>query len=93
MHMPHDYLITSIGSSDFSFINVEDYGYVTSYAPRLTSGDHHHFVWLRGESEMAVLMPIAPHMERGSLDVTVELSCQIIKVTQDLSIQIAPEGK
>ena len=80
------------GSDDYSFINVEEFGYVTSYAPRLSSGDHHHFLWLRGESEMAVNMPIAPQIERGPLNVELELSCQIAKVTQELSVEIIPEG-
>ena len=65
---------------------------MTSYAPRLSSGDHHHFLWLRAESEITVNLPIAPHIERGSLDVTVELSCQIVKVSQELTIEVMPEG-
>ena len=81
-----------MGSDDYSFINVEEYGYVTSYAPRLSSGDHHHFVWLRAESEIAVNLPIAPHIEKGPLDVVVELSCEIVKVNQELTIEIMPEG-
>jgi hypothetical protein len=40
------------GSDQYKFIHVEEYGYVVSYAPRLSSGDHHHLVsfswrWLR----------------------------------------------
>ena len=89
---PMEFVVILMGSKDYSFINVEEYGYVTSYAPRLSSGDHHHFLWLRAESEITVNLPIAPHIERGSLDVTVELSCQIIKVSQELTIEIMPEG-
>ena len=29
------------GSEDYSFINVESYGYVTSYAPRLSKVHHY----------------------------------------------------
>ena len=32
------------GSDQYKFIHVEEYGYVVSYAPRLSSGDHHHLV-------------------------------------------------
>ena len=87
-----EYMVVLKGSEDYSFINVEEYGYVTSYAPRLSSGDHHHFVWLRGESEIAVNLPIAPHIQTGALDVTVELNCQVTKVIQELTIEIMPEG-
>ena len=31
------------GSEDYSFINVESYGYVTSYAPRLSKVYHYLF--------------------------------------------------
>ena len=79
-------------SDDYKFIQVETYGYVTSYAPRLTTGDHHHFVWLRGESEMAILLPIAPQLELGELTVVIELSTQITQVFQEVTINIAPEG-
>ena len=89
---PMEFVVILMGSDDYSFINVEEYGYVTSYAPRLSSGDHHHFVWLRAESEIAVNLPIAPHIEKGTLDVVVELSCQIVKVNQELTIEIMPEG-
>ena len=47
------------GSPDYKFIHVEDYGYVVSYAPRMSGGDHHHLVWVRGESEMEVRLQLA----------------------------------
>ncbi len=64
-------------SDDYSFIHVEKYGYVVSYAPRTTSGEHHHFLWLRPESEVEVLTPIAIHAQGGSVDVTMQLSTQV----------------
>ena len=80
------------GSEDYSFIHVEAYGYVTSFAPRLSKGDHHHFIWLRPESETEVYIPIAIHVEQGSIDVTLEISTQILEKTQELTIEILPEG-
>lgn len=35
------------GSDDYSFVQVERFGYVVSYNPRLTTGEHHHFLWIR----------------------------------------------
>ena len=80
------------GSDSYSFIHVEAYGYVTSFAPRLSEGDHHHFIWLRPESETEVYIPIAIHVEQGLVDVTLELSTQILTKTQELAIEILPEG-
>jgi CD109 antigen len=79
-------------SNDYSFIHVEEYGYVTSYSPRLSKGEHHHFIWLGPESETEVYIPIAIHLEQGSVDVSLQLSTQIVKINQDLSIEIIPEG-
>lgn len=71
---------------------MEQYGYVTSYQPRLTEGEHHHLIWLRGEAETAVLLPLAPRVEQGEFSVTVELSTQITRVEQELTIKVIPEG-
>jgi hypothetical protein len=67
------------GSDDYSFIHVEKYGYVTSYAPRTSGGDHHHHLWLRPESEVEVHTPIAIHVQHGFVDVPLELSTQVHK--------------
>lgn len=80
------------GSPQYSFINVEDYGYVTSFNPRLTQGDHHHFIWLRPGTETVVYVPISTHVEQGLVEVVLELSTQILTKSQTLSIEILPEG-
>ena len=54
------------GSPDYKFIHVEEYGYVVSYSPRLSSGDHHHLIWVRGEDEVEVHLPIAPQVRNGN---------------------------
>ena len=43
----------------------------------MSQGDHHHFLWLRPEAQIEVLTPISPHIELGTLDVTMELSTQV----------------
>ena len=50
------------GSPDYKFIHVEEYGYVVSYSPRLSGGDHHHLIWVRAEDEVEVHLPIAPQV-------------------------------
>ena len=54
------------GSPDYKFIHVEEYGYVVSYSPRLSSGDHHHLIWVRGEDEVEVHLPIAPQVRNST---------------------------
>lgn len=82
------------GSDDYSFIHVEEYGHVVSYAPRLAEGntDNHHFVWLRPESEIEVYTPIAIHLEQGFIEVALDLNTQILTVKQEMTIDILPEG-
>ena len=55
------------GSPDYKFIHVEEYGYVVSYSPRLSSGDHHHLIWVRGEDEVEVHLPIAPQVRNSTV--------------------------
>ena len=47
------------------------------YLNRMSQGNHHHFVWLRPEAQTEVLIPISPHIELGSFDITLELSSQV----------------
>jgi hypothetical protein len=79
-------------SSDYEFIHVEEDGYVVSYAPRTSKGDHHHLVFVRGEDELEVLLPIKPIIEQGEITVSITLSTQIMSSTQDTVTVITPEG-
>ena len=40
-------MLTLYGSEDHRFVNVEDYGVVSSYSPRLSSGDHQTMVYVK----------------------------------------------
>ena len=65
------------GAPDYSFIHVESFGHVTSYAPRLSSGDYYHYVWLRPEGGLEVRVPVAIHLEMGTVDINLEFSSQV----------------
>ena len=82
------------GSDDYEFIHVEDYGYVVSYSPRTTKGDHHHLVFVRGEDEVEVHIPIkpTPKNEQGTIVASITLVTQIMSSTQEVPIKILPEG-
>ena len=62
------------GSDDYEFVHVEEYGYVVSFAPRKSSGDHHHFMFIRAGTTFDVDLPIAPKLQHGTLEATVTLS-------------------
>jgi len=79
-------------SPDYEFIHVEEFGYVVSYSPRTTRGEHHHMVFVRAEDEIEVLLPIKPLVEQGELGLSVIMSTQVISSVQELSILILPEG-
>ncbi len=50
----------------------------------MSQGDHHHFLWLRPEAQIEVLTPISPHIELGTLDITMELSTQVNSETRNI---------
>ena len=54
--------------------------------------DHHHFTYVRGESEIEVHMPIAPQVEQGTIEVNVALNTQIMSSVNTIEINILPEG-
>ena len=85
-------VIVMRGSSDYKFIHVEEYGYVTSYAPRVSSGDHQHLLFVRKESEIEVPLPVAPQIQQGEITIDIDLSTQIMSSTYQVTIKILPEG-
>jgi hypothetical protein len=82
------------GSDDYEFIHVEEYGYVNSHSPRTSKHDHHHLVFVRGQGELEVHLPIKPtHKdEQGIITAHITLSTQIMSNTQAVEIKILPEG-
>ncbi|XP_023346769.1 CD109 antigen [Eurytemora carolleeae] len=80
------------GSDDYEFVHVEEFGYVVSYNPRTSKGDHHHLLYIRGDTTEDVHFPIKPMVQQGTITVTVELSTQIVHLTQEVEIEIIGEG-
>jgi CD109 antigen len=82
------------GSEEYKFIHVEEYGNVEAYNPRTSGGDHHHLVFVRGQDELEVHLPIKPtaNKEQGVITAYVTLSTQIMSNTQAVTIKILPEG-
>ena len=87
-------VIILVGSRDYEFIHVEEYGLVNSRDPKTSRGDHQHLVFVRGEDEMEVHLPIKPTPinDQGTITATIMLSSQIMSNTQKVDIEILPEG-
>ena len=87
-------VIILVGSDDYEFIHVGEYGQVESYDPQTSKGDHHHLVFVRGEDEMEVHLPIKPTplKNQGKITAVITLSSQIMSNTQEVTIEILPEG-
>ena len=85
------------GSEDYDFVHVEEYGYVASFNPRRSSGEHHHFIFIRGAPEgsqttVDVYFPIAPKLQHGTLEATVSLRSQLYYGSQTMEIEIIGEA-
>ena len=87
-------VIVLVGSDDYEFIHVEEYGVVTSQDPRTSKGDHQHLLFVRGNEEALVLLPIkpTPKNEQGIITAEIFLSTQIMSATELKTIKILPEG-
>lgn len=79
-------------SEDYEFVHVEEYGYVTAFNPRTSSGDHHHFIFLRGDWNMDVHFPIRPKIDIGTIEAVITLNTQIISLEQRVEVEIVGEG-
>ena len=73
------------GSDDYDFIHVEENGYVVSYAPRRSSGDHHHLMYIRAETTFDVYFPIAIKVQHGTISVSVSIS-RYLKLKKSMQI-------
>lgn len=47
MESPIEVLVILGKSKDYKFVHVEAFGFVSSYAPRISSGEHQHLVFVR----------------------------------------------
>ena len=87
-------------SDDYDFVHVEEYGYVASYNPRRSSGEHHHFMFIRGypdgspsgQSSVDVYFPIAPKIQHGTLEATVSIRSQLFYGSQTMEIEVIGEA-
>nr|XP_045598849.1 CD109 antigen-like [Procambarus clarkii] len=79
-------------SDDYSFVNVERYGDVQHFHPRLSRGQHQHLLFIPAEGYAEVMLPLAVMRQSGTMEVTVEALSQIRRETETWEIEVKPEG-
>ncbi|UJR37646.1 hypothetical protein I4U23_030343 [Adineta vaga] len=84
-------LIILHASSKYRFINLDDNGVVSSFAPRTSEGHHHVLLILYPSHSRRIYIPIIPRTT-GYIDVTVEGITGVKRDIVTQSIYIVPEG-
>ncbi|XP_071744217.1 CD109 antigen [Lepeophtheirus salmonis] len=81
-----------LGSDNYRFVEVEAFGFVKSFSPRMSGGERHHLIFVRPGESFEVNFPIAPEIESGTLSVEIHMSTQLMLVSQVVNVLIEPEG-
>ncbi|XP_071531816.1 CD109 antigen-like [Panulirus ornatus] len=79
-------------SDDYRFVHVEANGNVQHFNPRLSSGQHHHLLFIPGGGVKEVVLPLAVMRQSGTMEVTVEAVSQVRRDIETLEIEVKPEG-
>ncbi|XP_067144276.1 CD109 antigen-like [Centruroides vittatus] len=78
-------------SDDYRFVQVEAFGVVSSYGPRLTSGEHQHLVYIKPYGQFIVHVPIVA-TRKGKIEVVITGRTQVAKDVVTIPIEILPDG-
>ncbi|XP_013420589.1 CD109 antigen isoform X3 [Lingula anatina] len=84
-------LVTLKGSDDIRFVNVEKMGRVSSYNPRLSSGDVQAFVYLYPGQNEYIFFPVLP-LNMGQTDVTFTAECVLGRDTETVTLDVEMDG-
>lgn len=78
-------------SDDYKFVQVEAFGIVSSYSPRLTSGEHQHLVYIKPYDQVIVHVPVVA-TRKGIVEVVIIGRTQVAKDVVTIPIEILPDG-
>ncbi|GAB6022547.1 hypothetical protein CHUAL_006653 [Chamberlinius hualienensis] len=79
------------GSDDYKFVHVEEWGYVSSYSPRTSTGEHQHQIWIEPNDQVVTYMPIV-FTRLGEIEVAVEVWTTIGKGEDSITVTVVPDG-
>ncbi|ELT94762.1 hypothetical protein CAPTEDRAFT_205314 [Capitella teleta] len=80
------------GGEDYRFIRVEEFGFVSSYNPRLLSGDIQTMIDMKAGEKRYVMMPIVPLIESGQLEVRISAYGPLKIDTEVVTIDVKYDG-
>lgn len=79
------------GSRDFKFVHVEENGFVKSYNPRTSFGEHQFFVWIKAQDVAIIYLPIVP-TRLGDITVHVYASALIGRDSVTRTVHVEADG-
>lgn len=85
-------LITLHGGETYRFIHVEDFGYVSSYSPRVSAGDVQIMVEIEAGHQKYVHFPVLPIIEQGEVVVKISAFSDIDRDMEEIRMHVTYEG-
>lgn len=79
------------GSKDFKFVHVEENGFVKSYNPRTSFGEHQFFVWIKKQDVAIVYLPIVP-TRLGDITVHIYANALIGRDSVTRTVHVEADG-
>ncbi|XP_034950028.1 CD109 antigen [Chelonus insularis] len=78
-------------SPDYKFVHVEENGYVNSYSPRTSFGEHQFFIWIPAQDAAIVYLPIVP-VRLGDIKITIYAQTIIGRDKVERTLHVEADG-
>ncbi|KAB7493685.1 hypothetical protein Anas_10340 [Armadillidium nasatum] len=79
-------------SEDYNFVYVEEKGLVDFFRPRLSTGEHQHFLPVGPEAIVEVFLPFAIKKQAGTIEIVIKMRTQVAWDEESWEIEVKPEG-
>ncbi|XP_023235311.1 CD109 antigen-like [Centruroides sculpturatus] len=84
-------LVILENSLDYKFVHVGPFGYVSSYSPRTSFGEHQHLIFIKPGKTAIVYMPIVP-TKLGDINVTITAKTQVARDSITRKLHVEADG-
>ncbi|RXG55463.1 Complement C3 [Armadillidium vulgare] len=79
-------------SEDYQFVYVEEKGIVDFFKPRLSTGEHQHFLPVPPDSTREVFLPFAIKKQVGTVEIVIKMRSPVAWDEESWEIEVKPEG-
>ncbi|KAB7504994.1 Antigen, partial [Armadillidium nasatum] len=79
-------------SEDYQFVYVEEKGIVDFFKPRLSTGEHQHFLPVPPDSIREVFLPFAIKKQVGTVEIVIKMRSPVAWDEESWEIEVKPEG-